>query len=124
MIYTIVVTFSYCTYFKNGTHDDPKNYRGISLLSSLGKLYYNVLNNRLLKFCTDNAILSPSQLGFLPGNRTTDAHLILYNLISKYCHKNNMKIYGCFVDFSKDFDSVPRNILFKKLLHMELQEDF
>ena len=33
--------------FKNGPHDDPKNYRGISLLSSLGKLFYSVLNNRL-----------------------------------------------------------------------------
>ena len=102
--------------FKNGPQDDPNNYRGISLLSSLGKLFYSVLNNRLLNYCREKAILSPSQLGFLPGNRTTDAHLILYNLICKYCHRNNMKIYGCFVDFSKAFDSLPRDILFKKLI--------
>ena len=101
--------------FKNGNYDDPNNYRGISLLSSLGKLFYGVLSNRLLRYCGGKSILSPSQLGFLPGNRTTDAHLILYNLICKYCHRNNMKIYGCFVDFSKAFDSLPRDILFKKI---------
>ena len=28
---------------------------------------------------------------------------------------SNMKIYGCFVDFSKAFDSLPRDILFKKI---------
>ena len=52
-----------------------------------------------------------SQLGFLPGNRTSDAH----NL-RKYCHKKNAYICGCFVDFSRAFDCIPRNVLFNKLI--------
>ncbi len=56
------------------------------------------------------------QLGFREGNRTSDAHLILYSLIRRYCHKTNQKIYACFVDFKKAFDSVPRDLLFEKLL--------
>ena len=62
---------------KKGSKQDPDNYRGISLLSCLGKLFMALLNNRLLKFALDNRIISSNQLGFLPGNRTSDAHLII-----------------------------------------------
>ena len=68
--------------------------------------------------------LSPSQLGFLAGNRTSDAHIILYNLINDYCHKRGLKLYGCFVDFSKAFDSIPRDKMFKKLLDIGITGKF
>ena len=100
---------------KKGAKDDPSNYRGISLMSCLGKLFLTVVNNRLVKYCLDNGILSPAQLGFVAGNRTSDPHIILQNLIQKYCHSKNRKIFGCFVDFSKAFDRVPRDILLRKL---------
>ena len=99
---------------RNGTKTDPSNYRGISLLCSLGKLFLSILNNRLLTFTIENNLLSKNQLGFLPGNRTTDAHIIVPNLIRKYCHKKKSKIYSCFIDFSKAFDTIPRDLLFKK----------
>ena len=102
---------------KKGSKTDPMNYRGITLMSCLGKLFISVLNNRLMQFATKKKILSDSQLGFLAGNRTSDAHIIANNIIKKYCHKNNRKIFGCFVDFSKAFDTIPRDILFKKLLN-------
>lgn len=85
-------------------------------MSCLGKLFIAILNNRLLQYTIYNKILSDSQLGFLAGNRTSDAHIILNNAIRKHCHKNGSKIYSCFIDFSKAFDTVPRDILFKKLL--------
>ena len=102
--------------FKKGDVDDPSNYRGISLISCLAKFFYSIMNKRLLAYSIKKCILHPSQLGFLPGNRTSDAHMILYNLISKYCHKNDKKIFGCFVDFSKAFDCIPRDILLTKLI--------
>ena len=46
------------------------------------------------------------------------------NLINKYCHKKNTKLYGCFVDFSKAFDSLPRDILFKKLVDIGITGKF
>ena len=64
----------------------------------------------------NNNVLSDSQLGFLQGNRTSDAQIMLYNLIRKYCYKKNAYIYGCFVDFSKAFGCIPRNVLFEKLI--------
>ena len=109
---------------KKGSTDDPDNYRGISLISCLAKLFYAILNSRLMKYCLENNILSPSQLGFLAGNRTSDAHIILHNLINEYCHKRGSKIYGCFVDFSKAFDSIPRDRMFQKLLDIGITGKF
>ena len=70
--------------FKRGSTSDPANYRGISLLSCFGKLFMSLLNNRLMDLCIINNIISQNQLGFLPGNRTSDAHLIIHNLIQKH----------------------------------------
>ena len=109
---------------KKGPEDDPDNYRGIALISCLAKFFYSIINNRLLDFCLKNKILSPFQLGFLPGNRTSDAHIILHNLINEYCHKKGSKVYGCFVDFSKAFDNLPRDLLFKKLSNIGISGKF
>ena len=70
--------------YKKGNSDDPENYRGISLLSCIAKFFLIILNNRLLSYCMNNNVLSDSQLGFLPGNRTSDAHIMLYNLMRTY----------------------------------------
>ena len=85
-------------------------------MSCLGKLLIAILNNRLLQYAIYNKILSDSQLGFLAGNRTSDARIIMNNAIRKHCQKNGSKIYSCFIDFSKAFGTVPTDILFRKLL--------
>ena len=100
---------------KKGAKDNPDNYRGISLMSCLGKLFLSIINNRITEFVSDENILSSGQLGFWKLNRTSDPHIILNNICQKYCHRRGKKVYGCFVDFSKAFDSVPRDILMSKL---------
>ena len=100
---------------KKGPKEDPDNYRGISLMSCLGKLFLTIINNRLTDFCLEKGLISTSELGFVRGNRTSDPHIILHNLLRKYCHKRKKRLFGCFVDFSKAFDCVPRDILMEKL---------
>ena len=46
-------------------------------------------------------ILKSEQLGFVAGNRTSDAHIILHRLIQSYCIKKGRNIFACFVDFKK-----------------------
>ena len=70
--------------YKKGSKSEPSNYRGVTLMSCLGKLFLSILNARLLKYAIDNKILSKKQLGFLAGNRTSDAHIIIHNMIRKY----------------------------------------
>ena len=57
---------------KSGNKDDPSNYRGICISSCLGKLFCSILNNRLLNFSQKHKIIHRSQIGFLPGHRTSD----------------------------------------------------
>ncbi len=100
---------------KKGKKTEPLNYRGISLLSCVSKFFTAILNKRLLNYVKEKKILSDEQLGFVSGNRTSDAHIIIHNIIQKYCHKKNKRIHSCFIDFSKAFDNISRDILFKKL---------
>ena len=93
-------------------------------MSCQGKLVICVLNNRLLLFSIQNKILSDSQLGFLAGNRTSDGHIILNNIGRKHCHKNSTQVFSCYIDFSKAFDTVPTDILFKKLLRQRINGRF
>ena len=109
---------------KDGSKLDPSNYRGITLMSCLSKLFLSILNARLIIFAVENKILRRNQLGFVEGNRTSDAHLIINHLVNKICHKKNSRIYSCFVDFKKAFDSVPRDILLKKLLNLGINGSF
>ena len=109
---------------KKGSKINPDNYRGISLISCLAKFFLTILNQRLTKFALERKILSKAQFGFTPGYRTSDALLILHNLIEYYCKKNKEKIFGCFVDFHKAFDSIPRYTLFQKLLNNNITGNF
>ena len=52
--------------FKSGVRNDPSNYCGICVSSCLGKLFFSILNQRLLEHVTSLNILQKSQIGFLP----------------------------------------------------------
>ena len=100
--------------FKSGDKDDPNNYRGISLLNGLAKIFSAVLNNRIMAYMKDK--FSKVQFGFRPDHRTTDSIFIFKTLINKYLQLNKKTIYVCFVDLRKAFDSIWRKALFYKLM--------
>ena len=85
------------------------NYRGIMLLSCLGKLFSAIINESLLNFLHQNNILAKEQIGFMRGNRTSDNLIIIHDLIHQN-FKKSKKLYACFIDFEKAFDSVPRHL--------------
>ena len=64
--------------YKDGPKLDPANYRGITLISCLGKLFLLIINNnnRLIEFAKEKKLCSPSQLGFVRGNCCSDTHII------------------------------------------------
>ena len=93
--------------FKSGKKKDPNNYRGICISSCLGKLFCAILNDSILNYTTENDIIHPSQIRFLPGNRTAD-HIFTLRTLYEKCvlNSNRGKLYVCFVDFKKAFNSI------------------
>ena len=51
-------------YKKKGDRMDSNNYRGVTLLSCIGKLFTSVLNERLKVYCESNKIINENQAGF------------------------------------------------------------
>ena len=102
---------------------DPSNYRGISVCSCLGKLFTLVYNERLLKFLEEKNILSYNQIGFRRKYRTADHIFVLNTILNSYFSKGK-KVYACFVDFSKAYDSVWRTGLLYKLILNGLNPTF
>ena len=99
---------------KSGDKFDPNNYRGVCVNSNLGKILCMIINSRLLNFLTDNNAIS--QIGFLPNYRTTDHIFTLSTLIDHQINQNKSKLFPCFVDIKKAFDSIWHDGLLFKLL--------
>ena len=100
---------------KKGSLSSPNNYRGITLLSVLGKLFTRTVNNRLNNWAEEYSIYVEAQYGFRKGRSTTDCAFILHTIINKFV-QNGKKLFTLFVDFSKAFDYVVRDNLWFKLL--------
>ena len=108
---------------KSGEFNDPNNYRGITINSCLSKLFTLLLNERLTHFCDLNATISHNQAGFRRGFRTADQVFTLKTLIDQ-AFSNGKKLYTCFVDFKKAYDTVWRDGLWYKLLENNISPKF
>ena len=87
-------------YKNKGDHLNPENYRPITVLSCLGKLFTASLNNRLTKFLEIYETLDENQAGFRQGYSTTDQIFTLNALIELFKSRKK-KLFCTFVDFSK-----------------------
>ena len=101
--------------FKKGDINDPNNYRGISLVSCMGKLFTSILNQRLVEFDKSYNKITDAQFGFRKNMSTVDAIFVLQALINRTL-KNKKRLYCCFVDYKKAFDFVNRQNLWYKLI--------
>ena len=99
---------------KKGNRDDPNNYRGISLTSTLSKVFLHVLNCRLQEWTEEYGLIGEEQAGFRRGYSTIDNVFILHGIVERYLGRKK-KLYAAFIDFHKAFDSVSREALFVTL---------
>ena len=100
---------------KEGNKEDPNNYRGLCISSALLKILCFLLNNRILIQVTQRKLIDKNQTGFKEKHRTSDNLLTLKNVVKKYVTLGKGKIYACFVDFRKAYDSVWQERLFSKM---------
>ena len=102
-------------YKNKGDRTSPQNYRPITILSCLRKLFTAILNTRLDQYLEENIILLENQAGFRKQYSTLDHIFTLYAL-NEILKSRKQKLFCCFVDFSSAFDSVWRAGLWHKLL--------
>ena len=109
---------------KKGDKQNPDNYRAITVGSCLGKLFSSLLLDRLLEFRKSSCPDYPNQLGFRSGAQCSDHILSLSTIIEKYTKKKKAKVFACFVDYRKAFDTVCRDALMYKLNSLGIQGAF
>ena len=110
---------------KEGPKNNPNNYRGICIMNSLLKVLCSLMNDRLTTYCVTHKLISKEQIGFQKNSRTSDHILSLKTLTNKYViDKKGKKLYACFVDFKKAFDSVWHEGLFRKIENKGINGNF
>ncbi len=109
------------TLYKNkGDCSDCNSYRGISLLSIVGKVFARVLLACLQVLVAH--VYPESQCGFRARRSTIDMVFSVRQLQEK-CHEQNKPLYLAFIDLTKAFDLVSRSGLFKILKKVGCPQD-
>ena len=100
---------------KKGNANEVENYRGITLLSTLGKLFTRVINNRLNEWAENYSVLIEAQAGFRIHMSTVGNIFVLHGLISHILNQGK-RLFCAFIDFTKAFDYIVRDNLWYKLI--------
>ncbi|CAL4059828.1 unnamed protein product [Meganyctiphanes norvegica] len=101
-------------YKNKGDINYVNNYRGITLLSCLGKLFTSVLNTRLYSYLTTENTIGSEQVGFRPKHSTLD-HIFALQILENFYINNKKRLFCAFVDYSKAFDFIDRAYLWQKV---------
>ena len=93
------------------------NYRPITLISCISKLFTKMIAKRLSISLQETEILGDPQHGFRADRCCQDNILILNTLLEQ---NKNEETHLAFVDLTAAYDMVDRNILWAKLKHLNI----
>lgn len=79
------------------------DYRMISLMSHVLKIFLRIIHSRIYNKCEEQ--INDTQFGFRKGLGTREAIFCL-NVLTQQCRDMNVDIYACFIDYQKAFDCV------------------
>ena len=94
---------------KKGSQNEADNYRKLTLMSCMGKIFEAVINHRFVFQSEVTVIDDQNQFGFCKNRRTTDNVFIIDTIIS---HQKFVKrpLFICVIDFTKAFDFINRHL--------------
>ena len=94
----------------------PLNHRAISLMSTVAKLFSDIINSRITTYMETNNLFAEEQNGFRKLRSCLD-HLFVLTTIIRNRKKDNLSTYVCYIDFTRAFDGINRTLLWHKLIH-------
>ena len=98
--------------FKKGDKRECKNYRGITLTSTVLKVYEHILEKKLREIAEPT--LKEAQSGFRKSRSVQDHIFTLKEIITKTLEKKRTAHFA-FIDLEKAFDTVPRTKIWESL---------
>ena len=99
---------------KGAKANNKDNYRGITVFPTLCKIFEMVLLKRLENFAEQMGLFSNMQFGFREGVGCTEASFTILESINHMLERGN-KVFSCFLDVRKAFDTVRIDGLLFKL---------
>ena len=99
---------------KGGDRSICENYRPISVLTHINKVFEKLIHARLNDFITENNILENSQYGFRKKHSTSHGITHLHETIVESLEKKKVCV-ALFIDLKSAFDTINHSILEKKL---------
>ena len=93
----------------------PSQYRGISLLSTVSKIYTSILNNRMTSHMDSTGQYADEQNGFRKS-RSCEDHIFTLTSIIRNRKQQGLSTYVAYIDAEKAFDRIDRDMLLYKLL--------
>ena len=100
--------------YKKGDSSLLSNYRPISLLPTISKIFERIIYNQLYQYFNDNELLAEQQYGFRAQHSTEYAAIKLFDHISKEMDSGNTPT-ALYIDLSKAFDTLSFDIILQKL---------
>jgi hypothetical protein len=105
--------------FKSGDKSDINNYRGISILPSIGKVFERLVTSELTQCLRQD--IHPSQHGFL-SSKSTVTNLVEHTSCVRSNMAQHSQVDTIYTDFSSAFDKVDHKLLIFKLMKYGIRD--
>ena len=102
--------------YKKGCQKSISNYRPISVLPVISKIFETVMHEQLTEHFVNNLLFNPQQYGFRKNSSTELAALELIDILLNQLNNHSIPI-NFYIDLSKAFDRLRHDILIEKLAY-------